>query len=78
MTCSRTLDVAPYLLGAISAGERRSLEQHLESCSTCRDEVIQLAGLPGLLWRAWVDGQLGRRNCGRSRKVAIRDHRNSR
>jgi hypothetical protein len=51
MICVRTVDIGPYLLGAVSAEHRLELEQHLESCPTCREEVIRLAGLPGLLWR---------------------------
>jgi hypothetical protein len=51
MICARTVDIGPYLLGAVSAEHRLELEEHLESCPTCREEVISLAGLPGLLWR---------------------------
>ncbi|TMM16422.1 MAG: zf-HC2 domain-containing protein [Actinobacteria bacterium] len=55
MTCVRTVDIGPYLLGAVSAGQRLQLEEHLESCPMCREEVVRLAGLPGLLWRAASD-----------------------
>jgi anti-sigma factor RsiW len=52
MTCVRTVDIGPYLLGAVSASQRLQLEEHLETCPMCREEVVRLAGLPGLLWRA--------------------------
>jgi anti-sigma-K factor RskA len=40
-----------YVLGGLDAGDRRSVEDHLSTCSACRDEVADLAVLPGLLHR---------------------------
>jgi anti-sigma-K factor RskA len=40
-----------YVLGGLDAGDRRSVEDHLSNCSDCRDEVAELAVLPGLLHR---------------------------
>jgi anti-sigma factor RsiW len=43
----RTLGV--YLLGAISPADRSALGRHLGDCAECKEELAQLAGLPGLL-----------------------------
>jgi RNA polymerase sigma-70 factor (ECF subfamily) len=40
-----------YLLGALSAADRREYEEHLRSCAECSSGVSELAGLPGLLGR---------------------------
>jgi Putative zinc-finger len=40
---------ASYLIGALSADERREYERHLTECAACRGQVAELAGLPGLL-----------------------------
>jgi hypothetical protein len=40
-----------YLLGALSAADRREYEEHLHSCTECSAGVSELAGLPGLLGR---------------------------
>jgi anti-sigma factor RsiW len=40
-----------YVLGALSPAERYRFERHLASCPACRDELVGLAGLPGLLRR---------------------------
>lgn len=53
---------APYVLGALSPGERHAYEQHLAECDRCAESVRQLAGLPGLLSRipaAEVMGEAG-------------------
>lgn len=42
---------AAYVLGALSPGERREFETHLEGCERCRSSVSELTGLPGLLGR---------------------------
>lgn len=39
------------MLGAMSPAERESYERHLATCPSCRAEVTDLAGLPGLLSR---------------------------
>src|SRR5690606_2606742 len=38
-----------YLLGALSAGDRRTFERHLATCDACTASVAELAALPGLL-----------------------------
>ena len=43
-------DLAGYVLDALSAGERRQFERHLESCVTCRAELAELRE-PRSCWR---------------------------
>ncbi|KHK99605.1 hypothetical protein LK09_01970 [Microbacterium mangrovi] len=40
---------AAYLLGALSAADRRAYEEHLASCPSCAAAVADLAGVPALL-----------------------------
>lgn len=40
-----------YVLGGLDAADRRTVEDHLPTCAICRDEVAELAVLPGLLHR---------------------------
>ncbi|WP_345625197.1 anti-sigma factor family protein [Rugosimonospora acidiphila] len=40
-----------YVLGALAPAERAQYERHLAGCAECRDEVAELAVLPGLLGR---------------------------
>jgi hypothetical protein len=40
---------AAYVLGALDPAERARLEDHLARCPSCRDQVAELAPLPGLL-----------------------------
>ncbi|GAA4609573.1 zf-HC2 domain-containing protein [Actinoallomurus liliacearum] len=40
-----------YVLGAIDPAERALVDEHLEQCRRCRDELVGLAGLPALLGR---------------------------
>jgi anti-sigma-K factor RskA len=42
-------DVAGYLLGTLEPDEAQRFADHLDGCDACREEVEQLAGLPGLL-----------------------------
>ena len=42
-------ELGVYILGAIAPGERATVDAHLATCSTCRDELAGLADLPGLL-----------------------------
>lgn len=44
---------AGYVLGALSPGERRDFEAHLQICARCRDAVAELTAMPALL--AMVD-----------------------
>jgi predicted anti-sigma-YlaC factor YlaD len=49
------LDLGVYLLGAIGAADRSAVDAHLAWCAACRDELAELAGLPGLLSRVTAD-----------------------
>ena len=51
MRCAHTVDAGVYVLGALSPVERTGYERHLGTCPDCREEVAELAGLPGLLGR---------------------------
>jgi anti-sigma factor RsiW len=42
---------AAYVLGSLSADERREFETHLTHCPACRDAVADLSGVPALLSR---------------------------
>ena len=44
-------EAAVYVLGALTARERYRFERHLRGCPACRDELVWLAGMPGLLRR---------------------------
>ena len=44
-----------YVLGAIDPAERALVDQHLAVCRECREELVGLAGLPGLLGRVTPD-----------------------
>ena len=43
---------ASYVLGALTPGDRRDFEAHIEECERCRAAVAELASMPGLLTRA--------------------------
>lgn len=47
----RQFDAGVYVLGALSPSERYAFERHLATCAQCRDDVVWLAGLRGLLGR---------------------------
>ncbi|MGD1223493.1 anti-sigma factor [Streptomyces krungchingensis] len=49
MTCRENMDLGAYVLGALSPGERSALERHLADCADCKEELVLLAPLPGLL-----------------------------
>ncbi|MGW5194203.1 anti-sigma factor family protein [Kribbella sp. NPDC004138] len=49
MTCPETMSIGAYVLGALEASERRAVEEHLASCTACRETLLQFAHLPGLL-----------------------------
>jgi Putative zinc-finger len=51
MRCPQTLEVGAYVLGALVPAERDAFEKHLGECAICREEVAELAVLPGLLGR---------------------------
>jgi carotenoid cleavage dioxygenase-like enzyme len=49
---------AAYVLGSLSEADRREFETHLSGCTSCRDAVTELSGVPavlGLLDRDEVD-----------------------
>ena len=55
MRCTQTAEAGAYVLGALSPAERSAYERHIATCATCRNEVAELAGLPGLLGRLDAD-----------------------
>jgi len=48
-------ELGVYVLGAIGPAERARVDEHLADCPRCRDELVALAGLPGLLRRVPAD-----------------------
>ena len=50
-----TLALGAYVIGALDPTERSAVDRHLEACPLCRDELADLAVLPGLLGRVDVD-----------------------
>jgi anti-sigma factor RsiW len=42
---------AAYVLGSLSAADRREFESHMATCADCRDAVSELSGMPALLSR---------------------------
>jgi len=40
---------AAYVLGSLSAADRREFEAHMANCPACRDAVAELSGVPALL-----------------------------
>jgi anti-sigma-K factor RskA len=51
MKCTRTVDAGAYVLGALAPTDRAAYERHMAGCVECRNEVAELAVLPGLLGR---------------------------
>lgn len=49
---------AAYVLGSLSAADRRGFEAHMADCPACRQAVAELGGMPALL------SQLGRNRNG--------------
>jgi anti-sigma factor RsiW len=50
---------AAYVLGSLSGAERREYEAHLTTCSSCREAVAELGGMPALLSRLSRDDVAG-------------------
>jgi anti-sigma factor RsiW len=50
-----TISLGAYVVGALDHTDRADLEAHLARCPMCRDELAELAPLPGLLSRLTVD-----------------------
>lgn len=57
---------AAYVLGALAPAERRTYEEHLTTCDTCRAAVAELAGIPGLLRQVPVQDVDGETPTGRA------------
>lgn len=55
MTSPEHVALGAYLLGALDPRERAEVEHHLGECRRCRDEIAELAPLPGLMSRITVD-----------------------
>ena len=55
MTPSEHVALGAYLLGALDPRERAEVEHHLSECRRCRDELAELAPLPGLMSRITLD-----------------------
>jgi hypothetical protein len=49
MGCPITVSIGAYLLDAVDPAEREQISEHLKWCELCRNEVIDLAPLPGIL-----------------------------
>jgi anti-sigma-K factor RskA len=45
------VEAGVYVLGALAPAERSAYERHLATCRECRNDVAELAVLPGLLGR---------------------------
>ena len=59
MKCTQAMEAGAYVLGALAPADRSAYERHLATCARCREEVAQLAGLPGLLGRLDAEVALG-------------------
>ena len=56
LSCSdATLARGSYVAGALDPRERPDVEAHLAHCPMCRDELAELAPLPGLMSRLTLD-----------------------
>jgi putative zinc finger protein len=55
MTCMQTTALGAYVLGALDGPERLATEEHLRECAHCREELVRLAPLPGLLAQVSLD-----------------------
>jgi Putative zinc-finger len=40
---------AAYVLGSLSAGDRREFETHMADCPACRQAVVEISGIPAML-----------------------------
>ena len=49
------ISLGSYVLGALDHRERAEVEAHLAGCPLCRDELAELAPLPGLLGRVSIE-----------------------
>ena len=52
MTCEQArIALGAYVVSALDDAERAEVRAHLETCRSCRDELVELAGVPRLLAR---------------------------
>lgn len=49
------LSLGAYLIGALDPADRSAVAKHLDGCPACREELAELAGIPGLLGRLTAD-----------------------
>jgi hypothetical protein len=49
--CPFTVSVGALIVGALLPADRHNLLAHLRDCARCKEEVVALAPLPGLLRR---------------------------
>jgi hypothetical protein len=47
--CQESVRLGAYLLGALDPEERSALEAHIATCPYCREDLLTMAPLPGLL-----------------------------
>lgn len=55
MSSPEHVALGAYLLGALDPRERAEVETHLSGCRRCRDEIADLAPLPGLMSRITLE-----------------------
>jgi len=54
--CDETrIALGAYVLGSLDPAERADVEQHLAGCAPCREDLSELAFVPGLLARTTID-----------------------
>lgn len=59
-TCSDVrVSLGAYVLGALEPTERHEVDRHVDQCPACRDDLAEIAGLPGLLAHVHVDDIVG-------------------
>jgi predicted anti-sigma-YlaC factor YlaD len=52
VTCEQArIALGAYVVSALDDAERAEVRAHLETCRSCRDELVELAGVPRLLAR---------------------------
>jgi anti-sigma factor RsiW len=54
--CGYLTWVGAYLLGALDPVDRSEFTVHIRTCGRCREEIVTLAELPGILARAYRTG----------------------
>ena len=52
------LSLGAYVLGALDPVERAAVDAHLSECPSCREELADLAAMPGLLGRVRLEDVL--------------------